>query len=62
MSEDRCIVLDVQIVAGNTATADQRTKVAKYRDIPGIRELLASKYGGVARVVSFHALTLSYLV
>lgn len=49
----------MQIVAANTLSTDHRTKVAKYRDIPGIKELLTSRYDGVA-TVSFHAVTLSY--
>lgn len=57
--EDRkAKVIDVQIVNGTNMERDHANKIAKYRDIPAMDDLIKTKYG--VETVTFHAATISH--
>lgn len=57
-NREKAFVIDVQVVSGRSLERDHATKVAKYRDIPGMEDLVKKKC--TVRTVEFHAITISY--
>lgn len=58
VNDEKALVLDVQIVHGGDMQSDDDIKVAKYRDTPGLRQLIEAKYN--RSNIEFRAFTLSY--
>lgn len=54
----KATVIDVQVVSGRSMERDHATKVAKYRDVRGMDDLIKSRYR--VNAVEFQAITISY--
>lgn len=55
---EKTIVLDVQIVSGRGMERDHHTKCRKYREVPGMDDLVKRRCA--TSTVEFHAVTVSY--
>lgn len=51
-------IIDVQVVNGCSVERDHANKLAKYRDIPGMNDLIKTKFG--VHTVKFQAVTISH--
>ena len=58
VSDNSILVLDVHIVHGGNMTADHENKISKYRDTPGLSEILKSKFNRDS--IEYEAFTISY--
>lgn len=54
----KATIIDVQIVNGCSMERDHANKIAKYREIPGMNDLVKTKFD--VQTVTYHAATISY--